>query len=136
MNYHAGINHTIGRLQNHAGDLVQQAVVPDSLIIQELYIYLRKEMHPRYEEKDKTKRHLARAHAHKLAKKWAELNAHETNTYYELNRYQATINKAVRGDDNAYMYAEFNENTSRDRINRWWERIFRPCTSARTETVF
>jgi hypothetical protein len=122
FNYSETVNHEIGSLIEHKAELRRDGpVVPDSLIIKELFVYLRFEMHTSY-----ASRAVKLEHAHKLTKKWVEREEREVTALEELNRIQVTIQKAVDALDSTYNYAETNEQLGRYNWKFWQ-------TSARTQ---
>lgn len=120
MDYSNDHNYHIDRLFAHKAKTGQFPVVPDILVIPELYRYLRFEMHVEYANLK-----VAFEHNHKLAKKWCDITKYQPTASAEaLNRLQATICKAVCCQDNAYNYAPTS-----GALSRW------PGKSGRT-TVF
>lgn len=117
------INHRIGMLvkskeENKTGK-ASGVIVPDDKIIPSLFFELRLKQNAVYPD-----RKLRLEHTLKLAHKWLEVEKSVrqerdepfiTDTPAFVNSFQLTVQKAVDQSDNAFLYAEENQNVSREK---------------------
>lgn len=117
------INHRIGMLtkskqENKAGK-ASGVIMPDDKIIPSLFYELRLKQNAVYPD-----RKLRLEHSLKLAHKWLEVEKSVrqergepfvTDTPAFVNSFQLTVQKAVDQSDSAFLYAEENQNVSREK---------------------
>lgn len=122
FDFNKPINHRIGMLskskETKAGK-VSGVIIPDDKIIPSLFYELRIKQNAVYPD-----RKLRLEHTLKLAHKWLEVEKSVrqergepfvTDTPAFVNSFQLTVQKAVDQSDSAFMYAEENQNVSREK---------------------
>lgn len=107
------INHEIGQIPNKINKTRTKTIVPDDLIIPELYNHLRK-----HEFESYTNREAKMAHMIKLAVK-LDL---QLDGPLMINKYYATIQKVVDSVDTKFLLTEVNPTYTRSRLKSFFSK--------------
>jgi predicted Fe-S protein YdhL (DUF1289 family) len=122
------VNHEMDTMIKHKNDketivgaLIGKKIqerIPDNLIWEELFIYLRVQSFPAYPDRKSKLEHMD-----KLAKKYLAINDIDltSNDIHMVNRFKITIQKATDQNDDDFFLAKQTQQTSlRQRFGRAW----------------